>query len=130
MFLLLANGLVGLGAWWCFHKEFSPWTTRERPECLWTFYQAAIAGGIGLTGLLVRRHWFLFLVASSAGLASLWLPWSYAMSGWPGGDDGGGLAWLFLGGGACVFNSLAGLTTLGLGLWVRRKAHRPPTGPA
>ena len=92
-------------------------------ETLYILIQAAAGtafAGIGVLGLDNRKA---SLVVSSLTLALLFIPWCYALSIWPGGDDGGAFAWFFIGGGACALSFFIGFGTLLTGL-ERLRAQR------
>lgn len=59
----------------------------------------------GLVGKRIRSTMF-WIAAPMHGL--LFLPFQFAISRWPGGDDGPGMAWLlFVGGGSCIAGVLS-----------------------
>lgn len=86
------------------------------PATIPTLVQAGLGGLIALAGLTFVRKRFVCLFISSAALGLLGLPAFYAMSQWPGGDDGGGMGWLFIVGGGCAVSLVVALVTVGLGI--------------
>jgi hypothetical protein len=87
------------------------------PETLPTMWQAGIAAGLALLGMLppFRKVRFGFLAASGTTMGLLIVPCIYALIHWPGGDDGGGLGWLVIMGGASVLSGVIALCTVGIG---------------
>jgi hypothetical protein len=85
--------------------------------------------GLAATGIIVHRtRTAMFWIAIPLhGL--LFLPFYFAMSRWPGGDDGPGLAWMvFVGGGSCIAGALAIiLTVIGIVLTARKIKETEPT---
>jgi hypothetical protein len=56
---------------------------------------------LALIGILIRKAQKFFFITSLILFALLVAPYAYAISQWPGGDDGPGMAWtIFVGGGA------------------------------
>ena len=107
------------------------------PSTRYVMYQAGGAAAVGLIGLLIRFIRFPALVVSSAALAVLFIPWYYASTQWPGGDDGGAFGWFIFGGAACLMSLAVGLGTgitalvLGvLSLVHRRHPRAVPVHPA
>ena len=57
----------------------------------------------------------------------LYLPYNFAISRWPGGDDGPGMAWLlFVGGGAIIAGVIASVIVI---IEIIRKTRRKQTEP-
>ncbi len=81
-----------------------------------TMCHAAAAAAAALMGLLVRRFARLFLMASSIALIALPLSCEVSVSGYPGGDDGGSLGWMFYVGGSVLFSMAVGAVTGIMGL--------------
>jgi hypothetical protein len=97
------------------------------PATIPTMVQAGLGAIAAIVGLGVSRLRFLCLAVSSAALGLLGFPAFYAMLRWPGGDDGGGLGWLFIVGGGCFASFvIAGMTML-IGLGYRGRITQPPS---
>jgi len=78
------------------------------PARLYDFTLPFVAHAIGthitaVLGLVVRRIRSIIFWPALALLGSLVFSYHYAMSQWPGGDDGPGMGWFFIvGGGSYV----------------------------
>ena len=67
----------------------------------------------------------------------LYLPYRYAINRWPGGDDGPGMAWVFLVGGGSYIAALIAVVIIIIALRGKRKRteqsgppnHRSPSAP-
>lgn len=84
------------------------------------FVVSGIAVLLALVGLVVPRYRRRYLFATFAVHLVLWAPCLYPIGEWPGGDDGMGMAWFWLLGGACLVD--LGLTVKNLIILSRRKA--------
>jgi len=83
-------------------------------------FQHLMKFGTGLVAKPARVDLF-WIVIPLHGL--LFLPFHFAITRWPGGDDGPGMAWmLFVGGGSCIAGALAlVLAVIGVVITVRRR---------
>jgi hypothetical protein len=75
-----------------------------------------------VTGLMASSRRSRWLVAAAAFAASVSLAGMFAIGRWAGGDDGGGMAWLFF-----VLPGAALTTACGLGFFAHAR-HRPASG--
>lgn len=94
------------------------------PETIAVMVQAGVAGALALVGLVSSRRQLLFLALSSAILGLLFLPWYYGGTGFPGGNDGGGMGWLILGGGGCLLSFVYAIIAVLLGCILRKQVPR------
>ena len=99
------------------------------PATLGVIIQAGVAAVVGLVGASLEWRRRMCLAISSLALASLGVPWLCAGMVWPGGDDGGGLGWLFLVGGGCLLGLVVGTVTLFVGLGLQSK-DEPKQAPS
>ena len=60
------------------------------------------------------------VMVTVAVLVALLATASYAFKHWPGGDDGGGIAWFVVAGGISLLSAAAGLVFLAIGMWRRQ----------
>jgi hypothetical protein len=91
----------------------------------------AVLVALVIAGLIIKRARavLFWIVIPLHGL--LFLPFHFAITRWPGGDDGPGMAWLCLvGGGSCIAGVLAPVLAItGVVITVRRrKGTEPATG--
>lgn len=59
-----------------------------------------------------HRHWLVVGSLIAFGLAGTLLTVSYAGSKWPGGNDGPGLAWVFIIGGFSALNAICAIVVI------------------
>ena len=59
-----------------------------------------------LAGLIFQQCGKIFLVATLLLRLMLLIPWFYSLTAWCGGDDGGGMIWMFTLGPACLASFL------------------------
>ena len=88
--------------------------------------QAILAGGLAVLATCVPRVRRGGLLTSSLLLTLLPGTWWFGMEAIPGGDDGTGLAWLFLIGGASLLASASGIAGLIVWLAVTLKRRKRP----
>ncbi|MBA3351414.1 MAG: hypothetical protein H0U23_03145 [Blastocatellia bacterium] len=99
-----------------------------RPIYLFTIpHIGLLALVLVLLATIAIRAEFSALIAmtTAAGLALTVATASYAMSQWPGGDDGGGLGWFFFVGGFSLLNAGAAVVlTVVLVMRLRNRTQR------
>jgi hypothetical protein len=83
------------------------------------FVASGVAVLLALAGLIAPRYRRQYLFATFGVHLILWMPCLYPIGEWPGGDDGMGMAWFWLLGGACLVD--LGLTVKNLIILSRRK---------
>ncbi len=118
LLLVLAIGLLGISGLFLQPPEVDPRDWVGEP------FQLAAAGLLvtSAIGLMARTRRSRWLVAAAGFAAAVSLAGMFAMGRWAGGDDGGGMAWLFL-----VLPGAAITTACGLGFFAHAR-HRPQSG--
>jgi hypothetical protein len=129
---LIANLAVSLIMLWLTHHMATENALAFYPTTIPVMVQAGAAAGVALLGLLLpwRPARLACIVLSSLAMGLLFAPALYALSGWPGGDDGGAFGWMFIVGGACVASFFVALITLILGIVFSAARKKQPPCPA
>lgn len=123
--LLIVNTAMALLVLALSHNQATQNALAFYPSTLITMLHAAAAAAVALVGLLAKRIAYMSLVVSSILLITLPVSCLAGGSGYPGGDDGGGLGWLFFVGCSSLLAMIAGIGTVAFGVfWRRRKQQR------
>ena len=91
---------------------------------------AGLAATVAATGLACRSIRVVAFWVAVPIQALLFLPFRFAMTRWPGGDDGRGMAWMILIGGGAILAAILStiLILIAVPLMIRSRPHRKTTG--